>query len=65
MVFKIYILLCQIIAIQAKYEPRWASLDSRPLPDWYDDAKIGIFMHFGAYTVPSKMIYNFYNSIFI
>lgn len=24
-----------------KYEPTWDSLDSRPLPQWYDDAKIG------------------------
>jgi len=34
------------------YEPNWSSLDSRPLPDWYDGAKIGIFMHFGPYSVP-------------
>lgn len=24
-----------------RYEPDWESLDSRPLPQWYDDAKIG------------------------
>ena len=36
----------------SKYTPDWESLDSRPLPDWYDDAKIGIFMHFGPYAVP-------------
>lgn len=24
-----------------KYEPTWDSLDSRPLPQWYDEAKIG------------------------
>lgn len=24
-----------------KYKPTWDSLDSRPLPQWYDDAKIG------------------------
>ena len=34
------------------YEPNWESLDSRPLPRWYDEAKIGIFMHFGPYAVP-------------
>jgi len=34
------------------YEPNWSSLDSRPLPDWYDGAKIGIMMHFGPYAVP-------------
>lgn len=24
-----------------KFEPTWESLDARPLPDWYDNAKIG------------------------
>lgn len=24
-----------------RYEPTWESLDLRPLPQWYDDAKIG------------------------
>lgn len=23
------------------YEPTWESLDTRPLPQWYDDAKVG------------------------
>ncbi|KAF2883464.1 hypothetical protein ILUMI_22706 [Ignelater luminosus] len=36
-----------------KYEPNWDSLDKRPLPQWYDDAKIGIMMHWGVYSVPS------------
>ena len=27
--------------IHVKYEPDWKSLDSRPLPQWYDDAKVG------------------------
>lgn len=35
------------------YSPDWKSLDSRPLPAWYDEAKIGIFMHWGVYSVPS------------
>ena len=39
---------------QVRYTPDWDSLDSRPLPGWYDDAKIGIFMHFGPYAVPGK-----------
>jgi alpha-L-fucosidase len=43
-----------------KYTPDWDSLDSRPLPDWYDDAKIGIFMHFGPYAVPG--MYNSWNN---
>lgn len=36
-----------------KYEPNWKSVDSRPLPDWYDDAKIGMFINWGVYSVPS------------
>ena len=24
-----------------KFEPTWESLDARPLPEWYDNAKIG------------------------
>ena len=33
-----------------KYIPTWDSLDSRPLPSWYDDAKIGMFgQHFYFY----------------
>jgi len=34
------------------YTPDWPSLDSRPLPSWYDEAKIGVFMHWGPYSVP-------------
>jgi alpha-L-fucosidase len=34
------------------YEPTIASLDRHPLPDWYADAKLGIFVHWGLYSVP-------------
>jgi alpha-L-fucosidase len=30
----------------------WHEL-SRPVPDWYLDAKLGIFIHWGAYSVPA------------
>ena len=46
-----------VISDKAKrYTPDWPSLDSRPLPDWYDDAKFGIFMHFGTSVVPGNTI---------
>ena len=35
------------------YEPTWDSLDARPLPQWYDEAKFGIFIHWGVFSVPS------------
>ncbi|XP_063961362.1 alpha-L-fucosidase-like [Lytechinus pictus] len=36
-----------------RYQPNWDSIDSRPIPAWYDEAKFGIFMHWGVYSVPS------------
>lgn len=35
------------------YDPTWESLDSRPLPAWFDKAKFGIFIHWGVFSVPS------------
>jgi hypothetical protein len=35
------------------YQPNWKSLDSRSLPLWYDEGKIGIFLYWGVYSVPS------------
>jgi len=34
------------------YAPTWESVSSHPLPDWYDDAKLGILLHWGLYSVP-------------
>jgi len=36
-----------------RYEPTWASVDRRPTPTWYEDAKLGIFLHWGVYSVPA------------
>ena len=33
--------------------PTKASLDEHPLPRWFDDAKLGIFVHWGPYSVPA------------
>ena len=38
---------------QKKYEANWASIDSRPVPQWFTDAKFGIFIHWGLYSVPA------------
>ncbi len=34
------------------YEPTWESLSTHELPPWYDDAKLGVFVHWGLYSVP-------------
>jgi alpha-L-fucosidase len=36
-----------------KYEANWESLNKREIPSWYSDAKFGIFIHWGVYSVPS------------
>ena len=46
------VLLCLIAPSVAKYQPNWDSIDLRPLPQWYDDAKVGIFVHWGVFSVP-------------
>lgn len=38
---------------KSKYTPDWESLDARPLPSWYDQAKVGVFFHWGVFSVPS------------
>src|SRR5262250_659809 len=34
------------------YQPTLESVRQHPLPDWYDGAKLGIFVHWGLYSVP-------------
>ncbi len=36
-----------------EYEANWESIDSRPIPKWFTDAKFGIFIHWGLYAVPA------------
>jgi alpha-L-fucosidase len=37
----------------AKFEPTWESLKRYTVPEWYKDAKFGIFIHWGVYSVPA------------
>ncbi|MFN8252337.1 MAG: alpha-L-fucosidase [Ferruginibacter sp.] len=34
------------------YQASWESLDKRPVPAWFTNAKFGIFIHWGVYAVP-------------
>ena len=40
-------------AVAERYEAKWESLDRRPVPQWWRDAKFGIFIHWGPYAVPA------------
>ena len=44
--------LFQLVQGDTKYEPNWDSLDTRPLPAWYDEVKFGVFISWGLYAVP-------------
>ncbi len=48
-------LLAQVAADDATgpFRPDWASLQAYRSPTWYDDAKFGIFVHWGVYSVPA------------
>lgn len=45
-------LLFPALLMAQRYEPNWESLDKRPIPNWFQDAKFGIFIHWGVYSVP-------------
>src|SRR3984957_11579223 len=34
------------------FDPTWDSLERYQVPEWYLDAKFGIFIHWGVYAVP-------------
>jgi len=33
--------------------PTWDAIDNHPIPQWWTDAKFGIFIHWGPYSVPA------------
>jgi alpha-L-fucosidase len=47
--------LKEVDAVIAKgpFQPNWESLSAFRIPSWYEDAKFGIFIHWGLYAVPA------------
>jgi len=45
---------CTTITVHAQkyYEATWKSLQNYQVPEWYQDAKFGIWTHWGLYSVP-------------
>ena len=43
----------QQINSKGPFRPDWESLEHYQVPDWYKDAKFGIFIHWGVYSVPA------------
>jgi len=38
---------------EGAFRPDWNSLSNFQVPEWYKDAKFGIFIHWGVYSVPA------------
>lgn len=57
------LLVCPLAAQQSKSveqeqakkkaDEAWKEIDARPTPKWWTDAKFGIFIHWGPYSVPA------------
>ena len=54
------LMVCAALALAAaaaqaapKYEANWTSLDKRPIPAWFNEAKFGVFVCWGPYSVPA------------
>lgn len=45
--------LLQHAVAQERYQATWESLKKYTTPDWFRDAKFGIFIHWGVYSVPA------------
>ena len=50
--FTVLLVFCSLKPLAQIYQPNWESLDKRPVPTWFTDAKFGIFIHWGVYAVP-------------
>jgi alpha-L-fucosidase len=37
-----------------QFKPTWNSLGQHTIPEWFKDAKFGIYTHWGGYSVPAK-----------
>ena len=54
--FREFLLILLGSFVDAKYTPDWESLDSRPLPEWYDKVKITRFALDGMILAPTLFI---------
>ena len=50
---KEYLKLIDDVIGHGRYKADWDSLSGHKIPDWYYEAKLGIFIHWGIYSVPA------------
>lgn len=49
----ILLLFLSVRLIAQSYRPTWESLNQRGIPQWFNEEKFGIFIHWGPYAVPA------------
>lgn len=50
----IFLSMISCKGVKQDYQPRFESLEKvNPVPEWFKDAKFGIYFHWGVYTVPA------------
>ena len=50
---QMYLKAIDEVIARGPYKDTWESLSSYTVPEWYRDAKFGIFLHWGIYSVPA------------
>ncbi len=50
---KDYLKVIDDVIANGHYKDNWTSLANHKVPDWYRNAKFGIFIHWGVYSVPA------------
>ena len=50
---QMYLKAIDEVIARGPYQDTWESLSSYTVPEWYRDAKFGIFLHWGIYSVPA------------
>ena len=50
---KEYLKLIDEVIEKGRYKADWGSLSNHKTPSWYYEAKLGIFIHWGIYSVPA------------
>lgn len=50
---KEYLQTIDTVIKNGRFKDNWESLSQYQVPDWYKDSKLGIFIHWGVYSVPA------------
>ncbi len=48
-----YLIQIDKVIESGKYKDDWSSLSNHKTPEWYRNGKLGIFIHWGIYSVPA------------